>query len=155
MTISPAGLNLIKQFEGLRLEAYKCPAGVWTVGYGSTSGVRQGMVITASQAEERLRRDVQSAELMLNSVGVNFAQSQFDALCSWIFNLGCGSFGKSTLRRFIIEDKGDLDITDQLVKWHNAGGRPLVGLKRRRIAEANLFLESDIYHLDSKSNIVR
>ena len=153
MTISKAGIDFIKSFEGLSLEAYKCPAGVWTIGYGTTKNVTKCMKITKEQADDLFIEDVEPIERKLNSLGVNFRQEQFDALVSWIFNLGSGNFQHSTMLKRIIADADDVEITDQMVKWVNAAGKPLVGLKRRRIAEANMFLGYDKYYLDDKNNI--
>jgi lysozyme len=153
MTLSRKGLQLIKEFEGLLLGAYKCPAGVWTIGYGHTKGVKQGQVIDHMQADDYLVEDIGPIEHLLNKIGVNFRQEQFDALVSWIFNLGSGNFQHSTMLKLIISDADDVEITDQMVKWVNAAGKPLVGLKRRRIAEANMFLGYDKYYLDDKNNI--
>lgn len=155
MKTSDAGLNLIKQFEGLSLKAYKCPAGVMTIGYGSTSGVKQGMVITERQAVERLKQDVRVAEVVLNKLDVNFTQNQFDALVSWNFNLGVGAFATSTLKKKIVARADDESICAEIVKWVNAGGKPLVGLKRRRVAEANMFIGREIYKVDMFGKIVR
>ena len=153
MTISEKGIELIKSFEGCKLFSYRDSVGVATIGYGHTQGVKMGQAITQQQAEQYLRTDLQSCEQMLNACGINFRQEQFDALCSWVFNLGVTNFRNSTMLKYIMAGKEDTDITDQLVKWHNAGGKPLKGLKRRRIAEANLFLGSDLYYLDSNDNI--
>lgn len=153
MTTSKLGLQTIKAFEGLRLTAYKCPAGVWTIGYGHTKGVKQGQVIDQSKADDYLVEDIAPIERMLNKIGINFRQEQFDALVSWIFNLGEGKFLNSTMYKRISSNADDVDITDQMVKWINSGGIPLVGLKRRRIAEANMFLGYDKYYLDNKNNI--
>ena len=153
MTISKAGIDFIKSFEGLSLEAYKCPAGVWTIGYGTTKNVTKGMKITKGQADDLFIEDVAPIERKLNSLGINFRQEQFDALVSWNFNLGEGAFRNSTLLKKIVADAPDEEITDQIVKWVNAGGKPLVGLKRRRVAEANMFLGYDKYYLDDKNNI--
>lgn len=153
MTTSRLGLRLIKDFEGLRLAAYKCPAGVWTIGFGHTKGVKQGQVITEAQADDYLVEDIGPIERQLNNLGVNFRQEQFDALVSWIFNLGGGNFNNSTLKKKILADSKDEDITAEFIKWVNAGGKPLVGLKRRRVAEANMFVGYELYYLDDKNNI--
>jgi lysozyme len=105
------------------------------------------------QADDYLLEDIGPIEHLLNKIGVNFRQEQFDALVSWIFNLGSGNFQHSTMLKLIIADADDVEITDQMVKWVNAAGKPLVGLKRRRIAEANMFLGYDKYYLDDKNNI--
>lgn len=153
MKISQKCIDLIKKFEGCKLQAYLCPAGVWTIGVGHTKGVKKGMVITQQQAEMFLKDDITPIEGALNYLGINFTQGQFDALCSWIFNIGMGSFNTSTMRKYIIAKKSDLEITDQMVKWHNAGGKTLLGLKKRRIAEANMFLGKEVYYVDSLGNI--
>jgi len=153
MTTGKQGLQLIKDFEGLRLDAYKCPAGVPTIGYGHTKGVKMGMVIDQARADDFLVEDIAPIERYLNKMGINFRQEQFDALVSWCFNLGLGNFTQSTMFKYINENRSDEEITDQIVKWVNAGGKPLVGLKRRRVAEANMWLGYDRYYLDKDNNI--
>jgi lysozyme len=153
MTTSQKGIDIIKEFEGCVLKAYKCPAGVWTIGYGTTQGVKPNMVITQAQAETFLKRDIKPVERFLNSMGINYTQGQFDALTSWIYNLGVGNFESSTMYKYIVSHKGDEAITDQMVKWVNAGGRPLLGLRRRRVAEANMFLGKERYYVDNSGNI--
>jgi lysozyme len=153
MTTSSKGLRLIKGFEGLRLESYKCPAGVWTIGYGHTKGIKPDMVIDQSKADEYLIEDIAPIERFLNALKINFRQEQFDALVSWIFNIGVGDFKGSTLFKKISADAPDEEITDQIVRWVYAGGKPLPGLKKRRIAEANMFLGYDKYYIDDKNNI--
>lgn len=155
MTTSSRGLQLIKDFESLRLYAYRCPAGVPTIGYGHTLGVKMGQAITEKQAEDYLKQDVTPIERYLNDVGVNFRQEQFDALVSWIFNLGAGNFQHSTLFKKICTDAPDGEVAEQILKWVNADGKPLLGLKRRRIAEANMFLGTEAYKLDKDNNIIR
>lgn len=155
MTTSSKGLQLIKDFEGLRLFAYRCPAGVPTIGYGHTLDVKMGQAITEKQAEDFLKQDVTPIERYLNDIGINFRQEQFDALVSWIFNLGAGKFQHSTLFKKICEDAPSGEIAEQILKWVNADGKPLVGLKRRRVAEANMFLATDAYRLDKDNNIIR
>lgn len=155
MTTSSEGLQLIKDFEGLRLFAYRCPAGVPTIGYGHTKGVRMGQAITEKQADDFLREDVEPVEKYLNDIGINFRQEQFDALVSWIFNLGAGNFQHSTLLKKICTDAPDGEIAEQILKWVNSNGKPLPGLKRRRIAEANMFLCTEAYRLDNNNNIIK
>lgn len=155
MTISDKGLELIKAFEGCKLFAYRDSVGVPTIGYGHTKNVRIGQAITQRQADEFLRTDLQECEKTLNECGINFRQEQFDALCSWIFNLGKTAFLNSTMLQRIQAYTADIEVTDQLVRWHKAGGKPLRGLKRRRIAEANLFLGKDVYYLDKDENICK
>ena len=153
MTISQKGIDLIKTFEGCKLFAYRDSVGIATIGYGHTKDVRMGMSITQKQAEEFLKGDIKPVERLLNGMGINYTQNQFDALVSWIFNLGEGNFKKSTMYKNIVARKSDVEITDQMVKWVNAGGRPLLGLKKRRVAEANMFLGMDAYYVDNSGYI--
>ncbi len=153
MKTGVGGLKLIKDFEGLRLSAYLCPAGVATIGYGHTKGVKMGQKITQEQADAFLADDLVVIEKTLNNLSINFKQEQFDALVSWIFNLGLGNFLHSTMLIRIQTNADDEVITDQLVKWCNANGKPLTGLKKRRIAEANMFLGKERYYLDKDNNI--
>lgn len=153
MKISQKGLEIIKKYEGCKLFAYRDSVGVPTIGYGHTKNVTMGMAITQAQAEAFLRQDVEYVEKILNGMGVNFTQNSFDSLCSWIFNLGVGSFNSSTMKKYIVARKPDIEITDQMVRWHNAGGKPLLGLKKRRVEEANLWLGQEKYYLDASGNI--
>ena len=153
MKISQKGIDLIKSFEGCKLYAYRDSVGVATIGYGHTKGVKMGMSITQQQAETFLKEDIVPVERVLNGMGINYTQGQFDALTSWIFNLGQGNFKSSTMYKYIVAGKSDIEITDQMVKWHHADGKPLLGLKRRRVAEANMWLGQDKYYIDSLGNI--
>lgn len=153
MTTSQKGIDLVKQFEGCKLNAYICPAGVVTIGYGHTSGVKMGASISQAQAESYLRQDIKPIESVLNKMGINYTQNQFDALVSWIFNFGAGAFNNSTMKKRIVAKSSDIDITNELVRWVNAGGKPQLGLKRRRVAEANMFLGKDLYYIDNLGNI--
>ena len=153
MKISDNGINLIKQYEGCKLFAYRDSVGVATIGYGHTKGVRMGQAITQRQADEFLRDDITEAEKVLNNMDINFTQNQFDALCSWIFNLGSGNFIHSTMMKRISADANDETITDELIRWHNAGSKPLLGLMRRRVAEANMFLGRERYKVTTKNNV--
>ncbi|WP_036768629.1 lysozyme [Photorhabdus australis] len=139
MKLSEKGLELIKQFEGLRLHAYQCSANVWTIGYGHTAGVRSGDVISAEKADAFLRQDVADAECTINNaVRVSINQHQFDALVSFVFNLGAGNFRSSTLLKKL--NAGDYaGAGSELLRWVNAGGQRLAGLVRRREAEKMLF----------------
>jgi lysozyme len=132
-------LSLIKEFEGLSLKAYKCPADVWTIGYGTTRGVKPGQVISVAEAEAMLRADVDRfAKGVAESVKVPLAQHQFDALVSFAYNVGLGAFRTSTMLRLI--NKGELaSAAKQFARWNRAGGRVLAGLTRRREAERKLF----------------
>jgi len=140
MNVSDDGIDLIKQFEGCRLKAYLCPAGVWTIGYGHTGGVNKGDVITEDDADDLLRADlVRFERSVLRLVRVPLSQGQFDALVSFAFNLGGGALQRSTLRQKL--NRGDYEgAAEQFMKWTRAGGRVLAGLVRRRQAEYELFV---------------
>ena len=149
--ISPQGLNLIKKFEGLHrvqddgmISSYRCPAGKWTIGWGSCKGVRSGMKITVKEAEQRLLEDIaEHGKAVKRHVNVPLTQYQYDALTSWVFNIGAGAnFQSSTLLKKL--NKGMYDeVPEQLMRWNKARveGKlvPLNGLTRRRAAEAALF----------------
>ena len=143
MKTSPKGIALIKEFEGLRLKAYKCPGGVWTIGYGHTAGVKAGMVITEAQAEEYLKADLIAFEKYLNALGLPLNQNQFDALISFIYNVGTGNFSRSTLLRKVRANPQDNSIMDEFLKWVYSKGRVLPGLQRRRLAEMKLYFSND------------
>ena len=153
MTTSNQGKNLIKEAEGLRLDAYRCPAGIPTIGWGHTKGVKMGQTITEVQAEDLLVEDIAPIERLLNIMGINFRQEQFDALVSWIFNLGQGNFLHSTLCGRIKSGADDQAIADEIVRWVNSNGRPLLGLMKRRVAEANMFLGYDRYKVQNSKII--
>ncbi|MCW0320093.1 lysozyme [Pantoea dispersa] len=140
MQTSNNGINLIKRFEGLRLEAYRDSVGIPTIGYGHTHGVKMGDVITGAQADDFLREDLKVAELTINTnAKVKLTQGQFDALASFVFNLGSGNFVKSTLLKKL--NTGDYaGVADEFGKWVNAGGKKLPGLVKRRAAEREVFL---------------
>lgn len=140
MTTSQAGRDLIKKYEGLRLKAYKCPAGVWTVGYGHTRGVTSSTEISQSMADLFLLDDIRPLERHINKLGINFRQGQFDALVSFLFNLGEGNFNKSTLKKKILAGGNDDDIAAEFKKWNKAGGKVLDGLTKRREEEAEMWL---------------
>lgn len=139
MKISENGLNLIKHFEGCELQAYKCPAGVWTIGYGHIKTAHEGKVITQEQADEMLVEEMEEYEGYINrAVKVELSQNQFDAMVSWVYNLGNGNLGASTLLKVL--NMGDYaGVPAQMLRWNKAGGKVLEGLTRRRQAEADLF----------------
>ncbi len=140
MNISEAGLDLIKKSEGLELSAYRDAVGILTIGYGHTGEeVRPGMMITPEEADDFLRGDVMECEVCIEEhVTVDLTQGQFDALCSFIFNLGCAAFTRSTLLRLLNEEDYD-GAEQQFHRWVNAGGVKLAGLVTRRAAEAEMF----------------
>lgn len=138
--ISDAGICLIRQFEGCRLEAYRCAAGVPTIGYGHTAGVAMGMKITQAEAERYLREDVRSFEHAVNRALTRpVSQNQFDALVSFAYNLGAGALRGSTLLKLL--NAGDINgAADEFPKWNKAAGKVLEGLTKRRMKERQLFL---------------
>lgn len=141
MKTSALGIALIKQFEGLRTGAYLDAAGIWTIGYGHTGQqVGSGMRIDAATAEAWLRQDLATAEEAIHSlVTQTLPQASFDALVSFVFNVGTAAFAGSTLLRKL--NAGDVEgAAAEFERWRYAGGRVLPGLLRRRIAERTLFL---------------
>lgn len=139
MTISNAGLNLIKQFEGLRLKSYLCPAGVLTIGYGSTQNVKANQTITEAEAELLLMKDLIPVEnAIARLVTVPLKQCQYDSLCALIFNIGIGAFKRSTLLRFLNEELY-YEASLQFARWNNVNGVESKGLTKRRKAEMELF----------------
>lgn len=141
MTTSERGLSLIKSFEGLRLESYLCPAKVWTIGYGHTSGVKHGQTITEEQAEQFLKDDLLTFEKAVLAHNLKLSQNQFDALVSFTYNVGGGNLNKSTLLRKVKENSKDASIRNEFMKWNKANGKALAGLTRRRKGEADLYFE--------------
>lgn len=139
--VGKAGLALIKQFEGCRLEAYRCSAGRWTIGYGHTDGVKKGMKITQKQAELIFQNDIDLFSKSVSNVigSVNLNQNQFDALISFAYNCGIGNLKKSTLLMRIKENPNDERIGYEFLRWTYSNGRYLAGLARRRKAEAELY----------------
>jgi lysozyme len=141
MKISQKGLAVIKQFEGLRLKAYKCPAGVMTIGYGSTGAhVKLGMTITEQEADRLLLDDISRFEVGVQEViKQSLTQGQFDALVSFSFNVGLGALRESTLAAKL--KAGDVaGAANEFTRWNKAGGKVLPGLVKRREAEHDLFV---------------
>ncbi len=139
MTASIKAYDLIKRFEGLRLEAYHCPGGVLTIGYGHTKGVRPEMKITADEAEAFLKSDIAVIESQLTTLHLNLTQNQYDALVSFIFNVGFSNFKQSALLTKLRINPNDDTIMDEFLRWVHAGGKVLLGLQRRRLAEMKLY----------------
>ena len=133
------GIALIKKFEGCELEAYQCSAGVWTIGYGHTKDIVEGKTISKEQAEEMLVDELHEYENYINKyVTVALSQNQFDALVSWVYNLGPANLKVSTMLKVL--NKGQYEeVPAQMKRWNKAGGKVLEGLIRRREAEACLF----------------
>ncbi len=139
MVYSPTGRALTEKCEGLRTQSYQDSVGVWTIGYGHTSGVHAGMVCDQDQADEWLSEDIQGAAYVVNKVvTAPLNQNQFDALVDFVFNLGSGNFQSSTLLRLL--NQGDYaGASKEFPKWNHAGGKELAGLTIRRLAEQALF----------------
>lgn len=133
------GFELIKRHEGLRLEAYRCPAAVWTIGYGHTKGVYKGMRISKDEAEMFLRQDVELVELqVVNTVG-KLSDCKIAALVSFAYNVGIDAFRKSTLCRKVKANSDDASIRAEFGRWVFAGGKKLQGLVKRRAEEAEMY----------------
>lgn len=145
MKISRVGLALIKRFEGLELDAYQDIAGVWTIGFGHTETARAGQRITPAEADALLAQDLEKREQSVRDlVTVALNQNEFDALVSFVYNVGAAAFGGSTARRRL--NQGDrAGAADALTWWNKAtvdgALREVAGLTRRRAAERDLFLK--------------
>jgi lysozyme len=138
---SRTGLELTKQFEGVRLTAYQDSVGVWTIGYGHTGpDVAPGKTISQAQADTILMKDIARFEDGVNKlVKTSLTQNQFDALVDFSFNLGLGNLGSSTLLKKL--NAGDYkEAAEEFLRWDKAGGKALAGLTKRRAAERALFL---------------
>lgn len=144
MKASVDAYELIKQFEGLRLEAYLCPAGIWTIGYGHTSGVSPNSFITIQEADEYLHRDVAAIEMQLNKLNLSLRQCQWDAIVSFVFNVGIGNFKASTLLAKIRINPDDNSIIDEFLRWVYANGKVMRGLQKRRLTEMRLYFSDKL-----------
>jgi lysozyme len=143
MNISQEGISLIKKFEGCELEAYKCAAGVWTIGYGHTKDVKEGDSILKEDAESMLMHELQKYCNDVNiAVKVDLKQNEFDALVSWTYNLGLTNLNSSTMLRVLNEGKHN-EVPAQIKRWNKASGQVKQGLIRRREAEALMFKGKD------------
>lgn len=149
MKINNRGLELVKSFEGCRLKAYKCPAGVWTIGYGHTAGVTSDMVITQEEAEQFLREDMAKYERSVESACANLGlgENQFSALVSFAYNCGTGNLKK------LIKNRTLSQIADAMLLYNKGGGKVLKGLERRRKAERELFLLDSIISEKPKTEV--
>ena len=147
MKISAEGLSLIKKFEGCEREAYLCPANVWTIAYGRTKDVKEGDTCTQEEAEEWLAEEMEEYEGYINDkVTVDLEQNQFDALVSWVYNLGPTNLSSSTMLKVLNDEKYN-EVPNQIRRWNKAGGNVLDGLTRRREAEALLFQDKEWYEV--------
>lgn len=145
MKLNKAGKDLIKSFEGLRLNAYHCSAGISTIGYGNTryedgSEVKMGDKITKERAEslfeliaEKFERDTRRL------IRATLTENQFSALVSFAYNVGVNSLRNSTLLRLVNANPNDHQIANEFAKWNKVKGKPFNGLTRRRKAESDLY----------------
>ena len=139
MKTSQYGIDLIKHFEGCVLKAYKCPAGVWTIGYGHTKGVEPEDEWSEDHANHMLEVELEEYEGYVSKyVTAPLGQNQFDALVSWTYNLGGGNLSASTMLKVLNAGEYD-EVPNQMLRWNKAGGKVLEGLTRRRQAEADMF----------------
>lgn len=137
--IDQAGIGAIKAHEGFRNKAYKDSGGVWTIGYGHTGGVRKGNTISLQEGENFLRQDLKTAiSGVVDNVKVPLTQNQFNALVSFVFNVGVGAFKKSTMLRHL--NKGDYArAAAEFPRWKYVSGKVSKGLVNRRAAERKMF----------------
>jgi lysozyme len=139
------GIPIIRKFEGLKLRAYLCPAGIWTIGYGNTffengSKVQEGNKITLDRADRLLFFVVTKFENEVKKiVKSEINENQLGALTSFAFNVGAGNLAKSTLLKKVNANPNDATIRDEFMRWTKAGGKVLNGLVTRRKAEADLY----------------
>ena len=140
MKASQKLIEHIKKSESCVLTAYQDSAGVWTIGYGHTAGVKKGDRITLYQAELFLKEDLAKFEPEANKVKlIGSSQGKFDAVLDFMYNCGVGNFNSSTLKKYIESNRKTWEIQEQFLRWVNAGGKKLGGLVTRRIWEANRF----------------
>ena len=143
MTTSPAGRSLIENFEGCAYVAYQDQRGIWSVGYGHTQGVVEGVVCTQDQADAWLEMDLANAEIAVDQVPAPLNQNQYDALVSVAYNIGAGAFKSSTVFKRLSLDPPDYqNACAAIAMWDKTNGEVNPGLVRRREAEQALFLTS-------------
>jgi len=147
MKLNEKGTVLLHHFEGLKLKAYKCPADVWTIGYGNTfyedgGKVKQGDTVTKERASELFNSVASSFAIQITgSIKASLNENQFSSLVSFAYNVGVANFNKSTLLKKINIDKNDPSIFAEFLRWDKAAGKVLAGLTLRRQAEAKLYFE--------------
>ena len=148
MTPSQNCFRVVKMFEGCRLTAYRCPAGIPTIGYGATrypSGqpVKMGETITQQRADLMLEWHLKEfgGDVKMQLINTLVNQNQFDALVSFAYNCGIGALAKSTLMKKVRNNPNDESIRAEFAKWNKAGGKELAGLTRRRKVEADLYFK--------------
>ena len=161
MKINRATVDLVKEFEGFSAKAYKCPAGIWTIGYGTTASAgvgitpKEGMTITRGDAEAYLHGALEKfAAQIEKDITAPINENEFGAFVSLAYNIGPGAFRKSSaLRHFNEGDKAK--AASALLLWNKAGGKVLKGLTRRREAERKLFLTPVGGKFDGRTNVAQ
>lgn len=144
-TISPKGIALIREFEGLRLKAYKDSAGIPTIGYGTIrypdgTRVKMGDTCTKEQAAAYQLHDLKWVIDAVDTMTTDeLTQNQFDALCSFVYNVGATAYRDSTLRKKVNANPADRSIRQEFARWNKAGGKVIQGLVNRRQKEAALY----------------
>lgn len=144
MKVSNKSITKIKEFEGVRLRAYKAVPSekYFTIGYGHYSkDININTTITIEKADEYFLKDISNVERQVNSLGLSLNQNQFDAICDFCFNIGFAKFQTSTLLKKIKENAPIIDIQREFLKWNKSGGKVLLGLIKRRVWESNLFAQ--------------
>jgi lysozyme len=149
MEVSNNCIALLKHYEGCRLNAYKCPAGIWTIGYGNTffadgRPVKEGDTITQQQAEEMFPLVLKKFAQAVFRKTAKMEQHEFDALVSFTYNVGIGAFDSSTMLKKIRKELPASEIAAEFHKWNKSNGKVLRGLVKRRAAEAYLYLHSEV-----------
>lgn len=131
-------IELIKEFEGLRTTAYQCQAGIWTIGWGHTDGIKRGDTISVDEAERLLCNDVANLRSLIREQlhGTQLTDNQEAALLSFAFNVGFAALLRSTLWRKVCCNPNDTTIANEFARWKYAGGKVLPGLIKRRAKEA-------------------
>lgn len=141
MEFTQEGMDLLTFYEGCKLVAYKCPKGVWTIGYGTTKGVKAGMVITPAIAQTLLLSDIQEIEdFMSTNIACRLNKNEYSALICLIYNIGEGAFRMSKMLRLLNQGKKS-EVPKEFLRWNRIDKRVSKGLTARREAEKNLFLK--------------
>ena len=144
MKTTSKGIDIIKKYEGCKLSAYRCPSGVLTIGYGHTDNVRAGQHITQQEADDMLLQDILQREKQIDEVlTADLNENQYDAVISFVFNVGIGNFARSTLLKKINANPDDRSIRFEWLEWCRSGKRILEGLVRRREEEITLYFSKD------------
>jgi len=142
--IPKACFDIVKKYEGRKLTAYKCPANIWTVGYGETGpDIKEGVTWTIWEAEDRLKLALaKRGEMVDKLVKVPITDNQRASLVSFVYNVGERALRESTLLKLLNEGRA-AEAAEEFLRWNKGGGRVLAGLTARRCAERDLFLTKD------------